>query len=193
MARLHAQVNTTIPAYGDGSAGIMQMDAAGRLRVGGGLKLLSAGFTRPADATQYAIGDAVNNSTSAPVPMEFTGAAGQTGGGGIIESARIFKSDDDVTGATFRLHLYNATVTPAADNAALALLYADLAKYLGYIDFATFIDIGNHNVSPAGLLVPARFPYICAATSLFGILAALGTYTPASAETFVVHLMVRPD
>jgi hypothetical protein len=193
MAKLFASYNLTPQAHSDGAAGALQMDDEGRLKIGGALKLLSAGFTRPADTTAYAAGDAVNNSTTAPVPMTFAGAANQTGRGGVIEGARIFKSGDTITNATFRLHLYNSTITPANDNAALALLYADLAKYLGYIDFSTMVDVGNHGVTPPSLLVPARFPYICAATSVFGIMAALAAYTPASAETFVAHLIVRPD
>lgn len=194
MARLFGSYNLTPPTNADGAAGVLQVSATGRLLTGHRLRLASAGFTRPADTTAYAAKDSMCNATASTMaPMEFTGMGLQSGVGGVIHSARIFKSQDSVTNANFRLHLYNATFTPAGDNAALTLVYADLAKYIGYIDFASAVDIGDHNISVATLPVPALIPYIPAATSLFGQLEALAAYTPASAETFVVHLWFRPD
>src|SRR5437773_1258127 len=64
------------------SARPLKLNLDGTPAVGGFSKAISATFTRPADTTAYAIGDAMANSTTAPVPLAFVGvtrlAAGST-------------------------------------------------------------------------------------------------------------------
>lgn len=159
--------------------------------VGGKAVVASANFTRPADTTAYASGDLVANSTTAGsvAPMSFT-AARVAAGSGMIRRARLRKTGTGVTNASFRLHLYTASPTPAnGDNAAWSTDKA--ANYLGAIDITvdkTFTD------GSAGNGVPNTGAEInFALTSgqiIYGLLEARGAYTPGNAEVFTVSLEV---
>lgn len=152
-------------------------------------RVTEAEFTRPANATQYTAGDAVG--TASTNVLTFSDVGYHTGAAARITALRILKSDGaDVTGASFRLHLYKAAPTAVADNSANAVLYAERTDYIGYIDTGTMVVTGGAaiaavNVSP-GLVVTTG-----AAGVLYGALEAVGTYTPASAETFSVGLTVE--
>lgn len=58
--------------------------------------------------------------------------------------------------SAFRLHLYNATPAVIADDATYVVVTADGAKYLGYIDLGTAVDLGStwQFVSQDGLSKP---------------------------------------
>ena len=147
-------------------------------------------FTRPANTTQYTAGDLVANDATAGnvVPLAFdVGQLIQ----GKITGGTLRKSTNATTAATFRLHLF--TVTKAVtngDNGALAI--ADYSGYIGSLSF----DMSSGAVGIAGgpLDKPATAPgtplsYMRAnGGTLYGLLEATGTYTPASAETFTAIL-----
>lgn len=152
------------------------------------MRTAQAKFTRPADITAYADGDAVANSTTAGsvVAMEFSGI-----GPGEIVRAGIIKTGVGVTNASFRLHLFSTgTITAAAgDNAGFSTNKA--ANYLGSFDITTgraFTD------GAAGYGVPtsgqgSAMPVV--QDRIFGLLEAKGAYTPANAEVFTVLLDIR--
>lgn len=79
--------------------------------------------------------------------------------------------------AGYRLHLYNASPTAIADNAAYNVPTADLAKYIGFIPLSTMVDVGDtcsvkdNNVNFTTKLV---------GTGLFGILQCIAAETPAA-------------
>lgn len=152
-------------------------------------RVVEAEFTRPANATQYTAGDAVGTSTTNVLTFSRVGKHGD--GAVKIAGFRVMKSDGtDITGATFRLHLYTVAPTAIADNAANTVLYANRANYVGYLDTGTMIASGgaaySHlNVTPPLVVVTGD------SGNLYGALETLGTYTPASAETFSVGLTVE--
>ena len=160
-------------------------------QVGGHTALASANFTRPADTTAYASGDLVANSTTAGsvTPMQFT-VARVAAGSGMIRRARLRKTGTGVTNASFRLHLYTASPTPAnGDNGAWSTNQA--ANYLGALDVTVdkaFTD------GAAGNGVPSSGSEINFALSsgqlVFGLLEARGAYAPANAEVFTLSLEV---
>lgn len=164
--------------------------------VGGHTITTVATLTRPGagDVTQYAALDSVSNSTSAPVPLEFANAARVAAGGGLIIGAKLTKSAVSVTTPSMRLWLYNATITATNDNAALAQTLANASKRIGYIDFLSFVA-GSDFAEAFGVLnatvIPFKLP--AAGTSLFGLLQALGTYTPGDAEVFRIELAISQD
>ncbi len=152
---------------------------------------VSATVTRPADTTAYASGDLVANSTTAGsvTPMQFT-VAQWAGGTGMIRRARIRKTGTSITNASFRLHLYNVSPTPAnGDNGAFSTNQA--ANYVGALDVTmtqAFTDGASGNGVP---LVGSEINFdLPSGTVLFGLLEARGAYTPASAEVFTVELEV---
>ncbi len=173
----------------------MTVTAASMLRrpspVVGLSKRVSATFTRPADTTAYTSGDLAANSTTAGsvTPMEFS-VASWAGGTGMIRRARIRKSGTGTSGASFRLHLYNASPTPAnGDNAAFSTNQA--AEYIGRLDITVdqaFTDGASGNGLPA---IGSEINFdLASGLVIYGLLEARGAYTPASAEAFTVELEV---
>lgn len=149
-------------------------------------------FTRPADTTAYTTGDAVTNSTSAPVPITLADAARVAAGGGKIINARLVKSSTGAAASGFRAYIYVATLTPPNDNAAFAIAIAQKATRVGYVDMTTVVT-GSNCVEFYGTPVYTNgMPYsLPAGTSLFAVLSSLGSYTPASAEVFDLYLYVE--
>jgi hypothetical protein len=175
------------------SSGVAHIGAVGALTT-----MVSASFTRPADTTAYVSGDAVNNSTSAPVALQFTGAARGIAKSGMIVSGRLVKQGTG-TGGTFRLWLFRGTVTPPNDNAAYSIAWADRANRLGYIDFTSWVAGADCAESVGSLSNGTEQPFsdlIANAgdeSSLYGILQATAAYTPASGEQFLVELGILKD
>jgi len=174
------------------------VDATGHLYVNatsGGRTLVVAGtFTRPADTTAYAAGDAVNDSTSAPAAITFASCARATGGSGYITSAQLNKSTVTTTNAQFRLRLYaNTPSSLANDNAASTRAWADRAlRCIGYIDFTTATAGADCAIS-TGTLNPLMIPFVAVGTSLYGKLEALAAYAPGNAEVFYITLGVEQN
>lgn len=159
--------------------------------VGGHTTLASANFTRPADTTAYASGDLVANSTTAGsvTPMQFT-VARVAAGSGMIRRARLRKSGTSVTSASFRLHLYRASPTPAnGDNAAWST--DQVANYLGSIDVTcdrAFTDGASGNGVPnTGSEINFK---LSSGQVVYGLCEARAAYTPASGETLTWELEV---
>jgi hypothetical protein len=159
----------------------------------------SASFTRPENTTQYTAGDLVANSATAAsvTAMEFI-AARSIAGPVIVRRARLYKSDDDVTLAKFRLHVFKANPVSAApangDNGALLLNVAN-TLWVGSFAFdmtATnspdiFNTSGNQDdaVPLVGEDISVKLE---SGYSLYGLLEATDGYTPGSAETFTAVL-----
>jgi len=150
-------------------------------------------FTRPADTTQYAVGDAVSNSTSAPTVMTFTGVTRVNGGGGMLKKVRLVKGDVDVVASSFRLHLFIGSSPPSAiaDNAAFTLLYSNRAKRFGSVDLTTITEGAGSDCAEIVALPDIPFVVDDSNNNVYGILTAQGTYTPASAEKFFVEITVE--
>lgn len=153
-----------------------------------------ATFTRPADTTQYAAGDLIANNTSnaSVTPMAFPLIGNNNPGQTRITRARLSKSATSVTSASFRLHLYQSLPAVAnGDNGAFSSTKA--ADYLGFINLdlttapgAKFSDgAAGNGAATAGSELLIKMATL---TTLYGLLEAVGTYTPASAEVFTVTL-----
>lgn len=151
-------------------------------------------FTRPADTTQYAANDLVANSTTAAsvVPLSF-GLNG-IGRAGMIRRVQLYKSNKSVTAASFKVHLFTADpgVPTNGDNGAFGV--ASAANYLD----AVAVDISSSGLAggttgaykpSAAVAIGYCFPAL--SSKLYALLEAIGTYTPASAETFTVRLEIE--
>jgi hypothetical protein len=155
-----------------------------------GLIIAAAEFSRPADTTAYAARDAVTNSTSATALMAF--ALGRiAGGSGYLVRARLATNRATDT-ARFRLWLFrvsNPTSVPN-DNAAFALLWANRAQIIGFLDFPALSTEGTGSDAAVAVIADARLAFSCAAadTQVYGLLEALDVFTPASGQQFSVQL-----
>lgn len=155
----------------------------------------STNFTRPADTTAYAAGDAVTNSTSAPVVLTFASVARANGGSGVVIAAQMVDSASQATKGNFELWLFDTTVTPDNDNAVFTPTDAECATLIGIVQFATAF-VGDATAGAGGNAVYVAqgltIPFTCggASTSIFGLLVLRNAYTPVSAEVFTIRLTV---
>lgn len=158
--------------------------------------VVEASLTRPANTTAYAAGDAVSNSTSAPVPLTFTNAVRETGGVGVVVSASIATNSNETTKPDLELWLFDAIPTATNDNAAFVVSDADILNVVGVFAFATSAwrggtaGTGGTSFAQGAWLAntPAPLFRLAAGTSLYGLLVARNTYTPISGEVFHVKL-----
>ena len=147
----------------------------------------TATITRPSNATAYTAGDVVGDTGGSAI-ISLT-AAGPTAGFVIIQSISLVFSDSAVPSGmgAFRLHLYSASPTAIADNAAFDLLSGDRATYMGFIDLPTPADFGSTLYTQTDY--PGRLIKLAAAsTTLFAELETRGAYTPVSASTVSVRV-----
>lgn len=143
-----------------------------------------ASITRPADTTQYAVGDAI--AANPATVLQFN--IGEHGEQHFVITRAVLVSS--VKGSTLlsaKLHLFNVTFTPTADNAAID--FTDAVSSTGGMKI-TFGDqhgvvsnsmFESENIWKQGKLAVGD-------TKIYGQLEALNTYTPASGEELRVIL-----
>lgn len=150
----------------------------------------AASFTRPNNATAYATGNLVANSTTpgAVVPLAFSVSGNSMPGEFRLTRIRLFKSGTSSTNAQFRLHLYAALPLPAnGDGGAWSTNQA--ANYLGSIDVTAMkaftdgcCDVGDDAAGAEHLI---RLP---SGTAFYGLIEARAAYAPVANEQFTVTL-----
>ncbi len=150
----------------------------------------SVSFTRPANTTAYSTGQLVANSTTAGsvVPMQFQLGNHFPQGQFRTTRCRIAKSGTGTTNATFRLHLYS-TLPTVTNGDGGTWLSTGSAGWLGNIDVGSMLAFSDGAAGtgspPAGSEWMVR---LGSGSVVYGLLVALGAYTPASGETFTVTL-----
>jgi hypothetical protein len=162
-------------------------DAGSSLTVDGKAYRTTTTITRPSNATAYTAGDVVGDTSGSAI-LTFT-SAGPSGGFLFLQSASLVFSDSVVPSgmSAFRLHLYDATPTATADNAAFDLLSGERANYMGYVDFSTPQDFGSSLYTQVDY--PGRLLKLAtASTTLYAELETRGAYTPVSASTVQVRM-----
>lgn len=138
--------------------------------------LVSVSVTKAiAAAGDYAAEDVLSESTSVGTAWTFADVALVKG-----EALSIVKAQAicEVTGLTPRLTLYLFTVTPTCamnDNVAnTALLHADIANYIGKIDFPSLEDLGGDSEAIATPSTYGNLPleFNCASTDtdIYGVI-----------------------
>jgi hypothetical protein len=153
-------------------------------------------LTRPADTTQYGDGDAISqyaaSSDGTISAIEFKSLGSPLYGGALCHTFKLTSNDTDVVSASFRLWLYDSTPTTLSyDNAAMTNnVYEERANCIGYVDFSTMVagsdgKIGFGTPIFTNLL---GLPGVASTGSIYGLLQAKGTYTPASGEIF--HILI---
>jgi hypothetical protein len=144
--------------------------------------------TRPANTTQYAVGDAVGDGTV----WTFTGSARSNAGTGTMLGVLITDTSKQATLPQFNLWLFSAAPAIPADNAVFNPSEAELATLVDVISVTNFIPA---SVNGALIAPDINRPFKCGTGSmdLFGVLTAANAYTPTSAEKFGVYLKVGQD
>lgn len=125
------------------------------------------------------VGGTVTNGTAVYASGDTMGTAFALGGVGTFGSiygARLYDPSDQ--GQNINAWLFSGTVTPSADNAAFSVSDADLLKALGVIQFTTWFDAVNGQVS-VGKLTPVGHPasYYTSDGTAYAVLVSQGTGT----------------
>ncbi len=171
--------------------------------VGGIIKMISDTLARPADTTQYAAGDQVTDSTTAPSVLTFSNVGLYTlpesaDASGVIVAATCVSSANQSTKPNFELWLFQSTHAPNNDNAAWAPSDAILNDALGVITFDSW-KIGTvtsgADGNAASFVENKTIAFQCADSDedLYGLMVARNAYTPVSAEIFTITLHIIQD
>jgi hypothetical protein len=157
-------------------------DAGSSLTVDGKAYRSTVTITRPSDTTAYTAGDVVGDTDGSAIAT--VANVGPSGGFVLVQSISLVFSDSAVPSGmgAFRVHLYSASPTAIADNAAFDLVSGDRATYMGFIDLPAPQDLGSTLYTQTDY--PGRLVKLAAAsTSLFVEIETRGAYTPVSAST----------
>ena len=147
----------------------------------------TATITRPSNATAYAAGDVVGDTGGSAI-VSLT-SAGPSGGFVLVQSVSLVFSDSVVPSGmgSFRVHMYSASPTAIADNAAFDLVSGERDAYMGYIDLPAPLDFGSTIYTQTDY--PGRLIKLAAAsTTLFAEIETRGAYTPVSASTVSMRI-----
>lgn len=142
---------------------------------------------RPANATAYAVGDALNDSlsTSAKVLVfELTGVAGAFG-----EITNLYVMSDSSNIKSLRLHFYDdsTAIERTADNSALSFSSANgrFTKKLGYIDIDVFSNVaasaGYGEATFSGIV----FRFATSTKKFYAVTEVRAAFTPKSNEKYL--------
>ena len=162
-------------------------DNSSSLTVDGKAYRTTATITRPSNTTAYTAGDVVGDTGGSAI-ISLT-SAGPTAGFVIIQSISLIFSDSTVPSGmgAFRVHLYSASPTAIADNAAFDLVSGERASYLGFVDLAAPQDLGSTIYTQVDY--PGRLVKLDAAsTTLFAEIETRNAYTPVSASTVNIRM-----
>lgn len=160
------------------------------------VRRVSVEFTRPADTTAYTAQDGVSNATSAASILTFVsnhaddtqGRSLQNGASYQIKSAKLTKSTNSTTNASFDLYVFTSGVVATNDNSENGMLYINKHVRVGKIAF-TLATAGTTNSTCAEQVVTdVNHTFKAIKGNIFGQLVATGAYTPGSAEIFFIEL-----
>jgi hypothetical protein len=162
-------------------------DDGGSLTVDGKAFRSVATITRPSNTTAYTAGDVVGDTGGSAI-ISLT-SVGPSGGFILVQSISLVFSDSTVPSGmgAFRIHMYSASPTAIADNAAFDLVSGDRDAYMGYIDLPAPLDLGSTiytQTDYSGRLIKLA----AASTTLFAEIETRGAYTPVSASTVSVRI-----
>jgi hypothetical protein len=143
-------------------------------------------IVRPANTTQYTVGDVVGDNTARP--FKFSKIARGDGVPFWVLNAVMVSNNVPTIAGQFNLHLYRNQFTPDADNAAFTPSLEESAELIGIIQFDTAYKLSTVTQYVASDL---RFMFVQPdpiLSDVFGVLTAANAYVPASAEVIRVYL-----
>lgn len=149
-------------------------------------------FTRPADTTQYTAGDGVSDATTTATVATFavSGLSTVVDTGGIIKSVALYKSDQDLTNASFQVTFFDTQPvgTGFDDNAQLAITDTEWKRMLNFVQLTTTSDSSNMVTGDAFGKTNCDIPYayVTGSSPIYVVVSALAAYTPASEEVFTL-------
>lgn len=169
--------------------------------VGGMIAKIGDEFTRPADTTAYAAGDAIAAAVTdtATTPLRALAVARVVGGSGYLTRFRVL-TDQVACVAVLRLHLYTLAVPTGAvvgDNVQMTLLYLNKACRIGHLDFPALATstVATSSTAAVAQNYVDRIPFVCEAAdlNLYYRLETLSIFTPANGQKFYLEVVGSQD
>ena len=151
-------------------------------------------FTRPADAIAYSVGDAINNSTSAPVALSQDLASQGVPVGAVLEITDTMVVVNNATQLeNMAVCISGVPLTLANDNAAFALTLAQVQS--GQVSFIPVSGgVSTSRPMTNATMVENDFTYTTiplTGTTLYVTLLANAARTPVSGEVYTVGIFGR--
>lgn len=147
---------------------------------------LSAGFTRPANTTQYAAKDIVSDNSNLPLVFKFADPIMQSGF--FILTPFLISSNPAAISGSFKLLLFRSPPTVGNDNAVFAPTIGELSSLLAVVTLDTPIKVSTGTIYVPSGFVPIWCMSLIDDRGFYGVLLDDATYTPASRETFRIVL-----
>jgi hypothetical protein len=143
--------------------------------------------TRPANTDVYTALD-VMGATAAVIKFNSVGPAG----GRVLVTGMTLRGDFNAVPSgmsTMRYHLFNAAPANIADNAAFNLVAADRAKYQGYVDVSTPLDLGDTIFGQTDGSPNHQVQLAIGCTDLWAFRQTVGGFTPgANSEVYTTEM-----
>lgn len=167
--------------------------------IGGHTTVARVAITRPANTTQYAVGDAWSDSTSTPMVPSVT-VARVVGGTGLLTLLTAICSAKQATLPQFTIYIFDTTFTALEDNAAVDLSDAEVARLVSVFKIAEADwKITNAAAGAGGNVVAQVAPvgmaaFVCPSGNALYVAVQLdNAYTPVSGETLTLMFSVQQD
>jgi hypothetical protein len=167
------------------------------LATGRYLTTVSASYTRQADTTAYAAGDALCGGSAAV--LTFAAAVRYNAGTGRIVGARIVDDSAPATAGDFELYLFSSSVTATTDNNAWSNTDAEMRNCIGCISFGSTPKVGGsagnrfYQISEGAGGLPINFKAGAGLTDIYGVVVVRNAYTPANAGVLNFYLDIVQD
>ena len=164
-------------------------------------KVITASRTRPANATAYAAGQILTDSTTAATMMSFASCARSNGLGGLLDYLTVVSQTAPLTAPDLELHLFDTAPSLTSQNDASVFNPTDteLEKAIFTVTISASARIisaplaSNGNSEWHVPLGGKSFQCAAADTALYGIVVVRSAYTPTSGEKFSFRLHCIQD
>ncbi|MER8762901.1 hypothetical protein [Mesorhizobium sp. M0968] len=190
LAALLAKV-IAAPATEATAAAILAALAVVPVRGNDGIVTCSVDITRPADIIQYAIGDALSDSTSAPTAGGFTfaNAVRAAGKSCILTDIIIASSSSAATALQGEIYIFDTAVTAVNDNTAFGVTDAEIKTLVAKVPFIMAVGANNNHVHLQNLGIGLT---TVGNRDFRFLVKVLNTYTPISGEVLTVRAKFAP-
>ena len=150
----------------------------------------SANFTRPANTIQYSVGDIVANSTVNTSVTPLTLSAARLAAGSFeLKRCRLYKSNNSLTNASFRVHFMTSIPTTITNGDNGVFLISGVANYIGSMDVTMDMAFTDGAWGTSTPNMGSKFNVkLGSGINLYALIEAKAAYTPASGEVFTLVL-----
>ena len=165
--------------------------------VAGSTSVVADEFSRPADTTAYAAGDAVSATTSdtGTTALRALSNIGRVQGGtGYITKVRLW-TDQVACVANIRVHLYNVAAPATAvvgDNVQMTLKYTNFVQRIGMVDLPALktstVATNSTAAEASDTTIRLAFALNAADRSIYYRLETLSIFTPADSQKFYLEI-----